>query len=200
MQTCARIRSGVKTVTDITLLTIFLIIGGIGFLFLLASLVVGDIFDAVGFDLSLDTNHDFGVFDSRVIAIFLTSFGGFGAIAASFGWGALGGSMFGLVGGFIFGALVFYFGKFLYNQQSSSSVSTDDLIGRTAQVTVGIKPGALGQISCLVGEEKVEKLARTTSGEEIKPGQLVRIESVGSDSVFVSIDDGERLSLFSEKS
>lgn len=168
-------------------------------MFLLASLIIGDIFDAVGFDLSFDTSHDFGIFDSRVIAVFLTAFGGFGAIAASLGWGALGGSLFGLVGGFIFGALVFYFGKFLYSQQSSSSVSADDLIGRTAQVVVSIKPNQLGQISCLIGEEKVEKLARAASGEEIKPGQIVRIESVGSDSVLVSVEDGRGFSLFSEK-
>lgn len=180
------------------LMTIFLVIGGLGFLFLLISLIVGDIFDALGFDLNLDTSHDFGVFDSRVIAVFLTAFGGFGAIGISLGWGAVGGSLFGLLGGFIFGAIVFYFGKLLYSQQSSSSVAAEDLLGRTAQVIVNIKPGGLGQISCNIGEERVEKLARTLNGEEIKAGQLVRIESIGSDSVIVSVDDGERKSLFLE--
>lgn len=180
------------------LMTIFLIIGAVGFLFLVLSLIVGDIFDAVGFDTSLDTSHDFGIFDSRVIAVFLTAFGGFGAIGAHLGWGALGGSLFGLLGGVFFGAIVFYFGKFLYSQQSSSSVAAEDLIGRTAQVVVQIKPGQLGQISCLVGEEKVEKLARIVSGEEIKAGQLVRIDSIGSDSVFVSVETDERKSLFLE--
>ena len=180
------------------LMTIFLVIGGLGFLFLLISLIVGDIFDAIGFDLSLDTSHDFGVFDSRVIAVFLTAFGGFGAIGISLGWGAVGGSLFGLLGGFIFGAIVFYFGKLLYNQQSSSSVAAEDLIGRTAQVIVNIKPDQLGQISCNIGEERVEKLARTRSGEELKAGQIVRIDSIGSDSVIVSIENSERKSLFGE--
>lgn len=180
------------------LTTIFLIIGGLGFLFLVISLIVGDIFDALGFDFGLDTNHDFGIFDSRVIAIFLTVFGGFGAIGMTLGFSAGLSSLFGLIGGFIFGAAVFYFGKLLYSQQSSSSVSESDLIGRTAQVIVSIRPGHLGQISCLVGEERIEKLARTIGGEEIKAGQLVRIESIGSDSVIVSPDNGERLSLFSE--
>lgn len=180
-------------------MTIFLVIGGLGFLFLLLSLIVSDIFDAIGFDLSLDTSHDFGIFDSRVIAIFLTAFGGFGAIGISLGWGAVGGSLFGLLGGFIFGAVVFYFGKLLYNQQSSSSVAPEDLIGRTAQVIVNIKPDQLGQISCNIGEERVEKLARTVSGEELKAGQLVRIDSIGSDSVFVSVENSERKYLFSEE-
>lgn len=180
------------------LMTIFLVIGGIGFLFLLISLIVGDIFDALHIDFGLDTSHDFGVFDSRVIAVFLTAFGGFGAIGAQLGWGALGGSLFGLLGGVFFGAIVFYFGKLLYSQQSTSSVAMEDLIGRTAQVVVNIKPDQLGQVSCLIGEEKVEKLARTISGDEIKAGQIVRIDSIGSDSVIVSVENGERKSLFSE--
>lgn len=182
------------------LTTVFLIIGAIGFLFLLLSLLVGDLFEAIGFDFGLDTSHDFGIFDSRVIAVFLTAFGGFGLIGATLGFGSIVSTFFGLLGGFFFGAIVFYFGKLLYNQQSSSSVSENDLLGRTAQVTVSIKPDQLGQISCLIGEERVEKLARTANGEEIKAGQLVRIERIGSDSVIVSADDGERLSLFSEKS
>ena len=179
------------------LMTIFLAIGALGFLFLLISLLVGDVFDALGFDFNLDASHDFGIFDSRVIAVFLTAFGGFGVIGTTLGYGAAASSAFGVLGGAIFGAIVFYFGKLLYNQQSSSSVSEKDLIGRSAQVVVGIKSDALGQISCRVGEERVEKLARTASGEEIKAGQLVRIESIGSDSVIVRADDGENRSLFS---
>ncbi len=187
--------------TDITLLITFLLIGGVGFLFLLVSLIIGDIFDALGLDLSFDASHDFGVFDSRVISVFLVAFGGFGAIAAQLGFGAVIGSLFGLLGGVVFGAVVFFFGKFLYNQQSTSSVSAEALIGRRAQVTVNIKPDQLGQISCRVGEERVEKLARAVGGEEIKAGQLVRIESIGSDSVIVSVErgDGEGFSLFSER-
>jgi len=183
-----------------SLMTIFLAIGGLGFLFLLVSFIVGDIFDAIGFEfgVNLDASHDFGVFDSRVIAIFLTAFGGFGAIAGSLGFGALASSFFGILGGIFFGASVFYLGRFLYRQQSSSSVSEEDLIGRSAQVVVGILPNQIGQITCLVGEERVEKIARTRDGAEIKAGEIVRIESITGDAVIVSVDNGERLSLFSE--
>lgn len=184
-----------------SLMTIFLAIGGLGFLFLLISFIVGDIFDALGFDFGadLDSGHDFGVFDSRVICMFLTAFGGFGVIGVSLGYGAVGSSIFGLLGGVIFGAIAFYFGKFLYSQQSTSSVAMEDLIGRTAQVVVNIKPNQLGQISCRIGEEKVEKLARSIGEEEIKAGQTVRIDSIGSDSVTVSIEDSSGYSLFAEK-
>ena len=187
--------------TTFSLMTIFLAIGGVGFLFLLISFIVGDIFEAVGFELGtdLDAGHDFGVFDSRVISVFLTAFGGFGAIGTSLGFGAGGSSLFGLLGGVVFGAIVFYFGKFLYSQQASSSVTMEDLIGRSAQVVVAIKPDSLGQISCRIGEENVEKLARTIGEQEIKAGQIVRIDSIGSDSVLVSVDDDTGYSLFSEK-
>ena len=174
------------------LLTIFLAIGAIGLLFLLASLVVGDVFEALGFDFNSDASHDFGIFDSRVISVFLTAFGGFGAIGATLGYAAAASSLFGLAGGFVFGALVFLFGYLLYKQQSSSSVSVEDLIGRTAQVIVNIRPDQTGQISCRVGDERIEKLARTTDGTEIKAGSIVRIESIAGDSVIVSVDDGSR--------
>lgn len=187
--------------TTFSLMTIFLAIGGLGFLFLLISFIVGDIFEAVGFDFdtNLDSSHDFGLLDSRVISIFLTAFGGFGAIGVSLGYGALISSLFGIGGGVVFGALVFYFGKFLYNQQSSSSVTENDLLGRSAQVVVAILPNQIGQISCRVGEERVEKIARTRDGSEIKAGETVRIESITSDAVIVSLDKGEGFSLFYEK-
>jgi hypothetical protein len=106
--------------TTFSLMTIFLAVGGVGFLFLLISFIVGDIFEALGFDFgsALDNSHDFGVLDSRVISMFLTAFGGFGAIGAQIGYGAAVSSLFGLSGGVIFGAVVFFFGKLLYDQQS----------------------------------------------------------------------------------
>ncbi len=182
------------------LMTIFLAIGGLGFLFLLISFIVGDIFDAIGFDfgVSLDASHDFGLLDSRVISIFLTAFGGFGAIGVSLGFGALVSSFFGILGGAFLGALVFYFGRLLYRQQSSSSVTDEDLIGRTAQVVVAIQPNQIGQIAVRIGEERLEKIARTKDGSEIKAGQMVYIEEITGEAVIVSVDDGERLSLFSE--
>ena len=181
------------------LITIFLVIGGIGFLFLLISLILGDLFDMIGnhFDSNLD-GHDFGLLDSRVISVFLTAFGGFGAIGTIWGFGALISSGLGLLGGVFFGAIVFYFGKLLYSQQSTSSVTMEDLIGRTAQVTVSILPNQLGQVMFIVGEERLEKLARSVDNTEIKVGTTVRIDSFAGDSVLVRADKGEGFLLFTE--
>ena len=182
------------------LTTIFLAIGGIGFLFLLISLIVGDLFEMIGFDFDSNLDgHDFGLFDSRVISVFLTAFGGFGAIGTIWGLGAIPSSIFGLFGGIIFGAIVFYFGKLLYSQQATSSVSLEDLIGRSAQVTVTIMPDQIGQVMFIVGEERIEKLARSVDNTEIKIGTTVRIDSFAGDSVLVRADKGEGFLLFTEK-
>ncbi len=177
--------------TSMNLIVLFAIIGGVGFVFLLASLILGDIFEMFGADADIGGDgHDFGLFDSRVIAVFITAFGGFGLIGAWSGFGAVGSSLLGLVGGVIFGGIVSAFGRFLIGQQSSTTVTDDDLIGRTAQVTVTIKPGELGQITARIGDERVEKLARTSRGEEIKTGSIVRVAAIAGDSVIVEIERG----------
>src|SRR5215207_3498695 len=118
-------------------LMVFLGIATIGFLLLLVSLVAGDIFDSFGFDTGLDGGADgHGFLDSRVISVFITAFGGFGAIGIQMGLSILASSFVGLAGGLVFGGLVSIFARFLYKQQSSSSVAITQLVGRTAQVIV----------------------------------------------------------------
>lgn len=177
-------------ISSTNLLMLFAIISGIGFIFLLTSLILGDIFEMFGGDADLGGGDgtDFGLFDSRVIAVFITAFGGFGFISAWSGFGPVASSLVGLLGGIVFGGVVSAFGRFLISQQASSSVSDTDLIGRTAQVTVNIKPGELGQIMTKIGDERVEKLARTNGDVEIKPGAIVKIAAIAGDSVIVTAD------------
>jgi membrane protein implicated in regulation of membrane protease activity len=175
--------------TNISALTVFLIIAGLGFVFLVVSLVFGELFDFLNIDHDIGGGADAHPFiDSRVISVFLTAFGGFGAIAVQMGLSALASSLVGLAGGLALGGVVSLFGRFLYKQQASSSVSAAQLVGRTAQVTVKITPDGIGQISCRIGEERVEKLARTRDREELKAGVLVRIEEIAGDSVIVTRD------------
>lgn len=171
-------------------LIIFLAIGGIGFLFLMVSLVIGDLFEAFDFDFDADFDGDggaeIGILDTRVISVFLTAFGFVSAAALKFGLSVFASSALGIGSGILFGALIFGFGYLLHTQQASSSVSERDLIGRTAKVVVAIKPGTVGQISCQIGEERVEKLARTRDGKEIERGATVFIEEAADNSFIVS--------------
>ncbi len=173
-------------------LTAFLIVAAAGFIFLLASFFLGDLFEQVGLDVELEVDggmDEIGWFDSRVLSIFATAFGGFGAIGMLIGMGAIVSSVMGLAGGLAFGTVVFFFARLLHRQQASSSVSTQQLIGRIADVVVTIRPGGVGQISCRVGEERVQKLARARDDVEIKVGTKVVIEDLTDDAVIVSADD-----------
>lgn len=173
--------------SNISPLMVFLGIATVGFVFLLISLVVGDIFDSFGFETGLDGVADgHALLDSRVISVFVTAFGGFGAIGIQSGLSIVASSLLGLGGGLVLGAVVSLFGRFLYRQQASSSVTTTQLVGRTAQVIVSIGPGSLGQVSCRVGEERVEKLARARDNREIKAGTTVRVDEIAGDSLIVS--------------
>ena len=180
--------------SNITPLMVFLGIAALGFVFLLISLVVGDLFDSVGIDFGADGPDGHAALDSRVISVFVTAFGGFGAIGIQVGLSIVASSLLGLGGGILFGGLVSLFGRFLLKQQSSSSVTTQQLIGRSAQVVVAITPGSLGQVSCRIGEERVEKLARARDNREIKAGATVRVDEVAGDSLIVSPYDSSTFS------
>jgi hypothetical protein len=164
-------------------MTVFLIIAAAGLLFIAASFFLGEIIG--DFDFDGDGAGD-GIVNTRVLAVFVLSFGAFGAIASQFGFGAAASSIVGLAGGLVLGGLVALFGWFLHKQQATSSVGQAQLVGRTAQVIVSIPPGGVGQVICRVGEERVEKLARARDGVELKAGSLVLIEEFAGESAIVS--------------
>ena len=173
--------------SSVTPLMVFLAIAAIGFIFLVISMVVGDVFDQVGVDTTgLDGTDGHGFLDSRAISVFVTSFGGFGAIGIQMGLTIVVSSILGLVGGIVLGGIVTIFARFLYKQQASTTVTATQMVGRTAQVIVGIAPGSVGQVSCRIGEERIEKMARSKGNQEIKAGSMVRVEEIAGDSLIVS--------------
>jgi hypothetical protein len=175
--------------SNISALSIFLGIAAIGFLFLLISLIFGGISDH--FDAGHGFDHDLGhggpgFFSSRGIAVFITTFGGFGAIGIYRGVGILPSSFIGFGGGMVMATLVYFFARFLYGQQATSTVASSDLVGRSAQVSVGIPAGGVGQVRCLVGESIVDKIARSKDGNAIALNSVVKIEEIVGESVIVS--------------
>lgn len=169
--------------------SIFLAIAAIGFLFLIISFLFGELFGhadigAHGGDVHGDV-HGVGVLNPRVLAVFVTAFGGFGAIAVYLGYRIEISSAIGIVGGLVFGGVIYLFARFLYSQQASSGVGVTELVGRTAQISVAIPAGGLGQVRCSLGESVVEKLARTADGEAIPANTSVTIESVVGETVLV---------------
>jgi membrane protein implicated in regulation of membrane protease activity len=166
--------------------TVFLAIGAVGFLFLLVSLVSGEVFEQFGDGLDHDLDHGGpGFFSPRVISVFVTAFGGFGAIATHYGFGPVSASSIGFVGGGALAAPVFFFARFLFDQQVTSEMRTQDLVGQVGRVIVSIPAGGVGQVRCRVGEELIDRIARSSGAAAIAENDAVVIEEVIGETIIV---------------
>lgn len=173
--------------SQLTAFGVFLGIAGIGFLFLLVSLVFGEAFEHMGVDADHSLDHGGPSFlSARGISVFVTTFGCIGAAGISYGLSTAAASGAGFVGGMAFATLIFLFARFLYGQQSSSDVRTQDVVGQIARVVVAIPPAGVGQVRCRVGEELIDKVARSHDGAAIAENTSVRIEEVVGEVVVVS--------------
>jgi membrane protein implicated in regulation of membrane protease activity len=175
-----------NVLTQLNAFTIFLAIAAVGFLFLMVSLFFGEVFDH--FDTALDHELDHGgpgFFSTRVMSVFITAFGGFGAIATDYGVAPLPASGIGAVGGLVLATPIYYFARFLYDQQSTSESRTQDLVGQVGRVVVTIPAGGIGQVRCKIGEELVDKIARGREPDAISENTSVVVEEVVGETVVV---------------
>ena len=164
--------------------SVFLAICATGFLFLLIALVFGGLFDF------FEADHDFdaggpGFFSSRVMAVFVTTFGGAGAVATYYGLSPIPASLAGLASGLIFGGAIYAFARFLYGQQASTDVRSSDLVGAVARVVIAIPPDGVGQVRVRLGEELMDKIARTRDGVPVAENASVLIDEVLGETVIV---------------
>ena len=172
--------------SQLSAFTVFLGIGAAGFAFLLVSLAFGGIFEH--FDHSFDHPGDHGgpsILSSRVLSVFVTAFGGFGALASNAGYSLAASSGVGFGSGVFFGGIIYYFARFLFGQQASTEVRASDMAGRSARVVVAIPANGVGQIRVQVGEELVDKIAKSHDGAALPENSIVKIESVLGEMVVV---------------
>jgi membrane protein implicated in regulation of membrane protease activity len=176
-------------------MVIYAAIGAFGFLFLLIMLFVGELFGAdheVGaHDLSVehgDTDHGGGpsIFSARIMASFLTAFGVGGVVARYYKLSHPAASGVGVVSGIVLASLVYQFARILYSQQASSEVRMTDLVGKSAEVSVAIPEGGVGQVALAFGGERTEQVARSDDGRAIPRGAAVVITDLRGDSVIVA--------------
>jgi hypothetical protein len=166
---------------------VFLAISGLGFVFLVIALLFGEVFEHfdASFDHDLDAGDGPGIFSARVLSVFITAFGGFGAVSTYYGLSTLPASGVGFASGVFFGGLIYGFARFLYGQQATSGVKSNDLVGHQARVVVAIPAAGVGQVRCQLGEELVDKIARSRDGGAIPENVAVLIEEVLGDTVIV---------------
>jgi membrane protein implicated in regulation of membrane protease activity len=173
---------------------IYAAIGAFGFLFLLVMLFVGELFGGdheihagdVGGDHG-DFTHEGGpsIFSARIMASFLTAFGVGGVVARYYDLPHPAAAGCGVVTGIVMSGLVYQFAKILYSQQASSEVRMAGLIGRTAEVTVGIPRGGMGQVTLEYGGERTTQIARSKGNDAIPPGTVVVVTALLGDSIIV---------------
>lgn len=155
----------------------FLIIGIVGAVLLLLSLLLGGVFDAFDFGdgpLSLTT-----------IAAFTTIFGftAFACVGSGVPTGLSG--VFGALAGVVGALIAWWLTRVIRSAESTTAVSSGQLTGQNAVVVLGIPGGSgLGEISLVRNGERVSLSA--VSAQEIPSGARVRIvETITPTSVLV---------------
>jgi len=164
---------------------VFLGLSALGFGVLVISLTFGELFDFLHHDGDFDHDGGPSFLSSRVLSVLVTAFGALGAIGIQQGMSIPAASGIGFVGGVACAALVYWFARFLFSQQATTMTTSADLAGRTARVIVGIPKEGVGQIRCQTGDEIVDKVARSRSGEAIAENTIVMIDQVLGEIVIV---------------
>jgi membrane protein implicated in regulation of membrane protease activity len=171
---------------QISAFSVFLAIAAVGFIFLLVSLIFGEIFEHFEGSFDHDLDHGGPSFLSvRILSVFVTAFGGFGAVGIHYGLSVLESSGVGFGSGVFFATLIYLFARFLYGQQASTRVLSSDLVGKTARVVVAIPANGVGQVRCQIGEEVFDKVARSRSAEPVPENAVVTVEETLGEVVIV---------------
>ena len=174
-------------------LLIFLGIAGVGFLVLMIMLIFGGDHD-VEFDHDFDLDHDVDVdtgsghhwLSIKVIAAFMTAFGGGGAIGQIYGLSVAWSILIGMGMGIVVAAVVEALISFFYSQQSSSLYSVTELTGKPGTVTLTILPGRIGEVAVQLPSANVRKPAHSQNPtEEIKQGEPVIVVSANPSGIIV---------------
>src|SRR5688500_5647147 len=170
---------------ELSAFSVFLAICASGFLFLMVALIFGGLFDF------FEADHDFdaggpGFFSTRVMAVFVTTFGGAGAVATYYGLSPMPASLVGFATGLVFGGAIYALARVLYQQQASTEVRSGDLVGAVGRVVIAIPPGGVGQIRVRLGEEPMDKIARTRDGAAIAENTAVKVDEVLGETVIVT--------------
>jgi membrane protein implicated in regulation of membrane protease activity len=166
---------------------IYAAIGAFGLLFLLGMLFVGDF---AGHDLDHGADHDAdlggpGFFSARIMAGFITAFGVGGVVGRYYQLSHPAASGVGVLSGIVMSALIYQFARMLYAQQASSEIRMASLVGRSAEVTVGIPRDGVGQVTLTAGGERSSHIARSADGDAIAAGTDVVVEELRGESLVV---------------
>jgi membrane protein implicated in regulation of membrane protease activity len=160
---------------------IFAALTGIGVLYFLLT-IFGASEIAEGLDLGIG-NAD-GQFGCSVVAAFMAGFGAIGLLGTLSGWNLYATIGLALVIGLITGRFLMTVLRFVMNQESTTVVSNDTLIGMSARITINSPAGHTGE--AIVEEQYVQKFpVKEMNGAELRRGDVVEIVNVSDGTLYV---------------
>lgn len=160
-------------------------IGAIGLVLVIGSLVLGDLFEGL-FD-SLDSDAGGGLFSTPVIGSFLAALGFTAALTMTTGAGALVGLAAGTGAGVLLGAAALRITRALMNMNTDEPVRVGDMVGASAVVVSPIPESGLGEVSLVHHGQRMKLHARASSA--MPTGTSVVVVAINSpSSVFVERD------------
>lgn len=171
--------------------TVYIFCFAIGFIFVVLSFVLGEIFDIFSADVG---GHGPGPLSTSVLAMFVTGFGigGYGALKL-LAWGSSY-SLFGaLAAGIGCSGVTYGVIRLLYvSGEGSSEFRLEDVVGSEAQVTVPIPSGGgRGEVCFIAAKARQIASAVSADGGAIAKNRLVRIASTMGDTLVVEEPSGE---------
>ncbi|MEW6471783.1 MAG: hypothetical protein AB1679_05910 [Actinomycetota bacterium] len=160
-------------------MTAFIVIGVVGLLIVLLSLVLGEVLDGVFEALEFEAGG--GLFSAPVIGSFLAAFG-FGAALVMYtaGTGAAIGALGGLGSGVVIGGVTVALTRFFINMPTDETVRVTELVGQRATVVTPIPEAGLGEVT-LVFRGQMLKLNARADGP-MAAGRPVVVAAVTSPS------------------
>ncbi len=151
-------------------MTPFLVIGVIGLVLLVVSLVAGDFFDG-----ALDAFAG-DAFSTAVIGAFVAATGFGGATAQALGAPTALAVPVGLAAGAVFAWFAAWLTRLIRDGGSDSTPTVDDTIGRSGRVVTAVPADGFGVVDVLVGGHPFRLNAR--ADQPIGPGTEIHVTSV----------------------
>ena len=165
---------------------IYLGLFALGFVFVLASAVLADVFDSGEVDPGGGDIALVSVFSPRIVAAATAGFGAGGALGLMLGLPDSASIVTALVGAALVAGAVYAFLLVLVRQQGNTLTVRDGLVGGVATVVTLIPVGAVGEVSMITGGQLSVYLARSSDAAELRAGTQVQVTGMAGDALLVS--------------
>lgn len=166
---------------------VFIVVGALGLLLIIAALVFGDFLDGLLPDVSLGDSG--GLFSTEVVGGFLAAFGFAAALVeATTALGTVLVTLIGLGAGVAMGGVAFALTSALIRMPTDATPRSSDLVGAIGTVITRIPESGLGEVSLTSAGHRLKMSARADT--PIAAGTSVVVVDVTSPTSVVVTESG----------